>query len=131
MHVDFFRDTIQYGRQAAILLRFVQVRSHNSDMSQPISFKVGTRTLTCALHMHVNLFCDMILFGCVRGIFVSFSKGVTVAVKVRNCKKIAGFFQSLYKDIDLFHTLIFFVTQSNMAARGPFCYRFFMSGAIT
>ena len=57
---------------------FVHVRSNNSDMSQLISFKVGTRTLIYIIHIHVNLFCDVILFGRFIGIFVSFSVLVTL-----------------------------------------------------
>ena len=44
------------------------------------------------------------------------------------------FIQSWYKAIDLCHTYarrFFYAIQSNMAARRPFCYDFFMSGAIT
>ena len=127
MHVDFFCHTIQYGRQAAILLLFFHVQSHNSDMSQLISFKVGTRNIDLC-HTYVHRFvlrCYFIWPFYRHFCFILHRSYIKVAVKARNCI-IADFFQSWYKDIDVRHTYAcwFVIIQSN-------CDDFFMSRAIT
>ena len=45
------------------------VHADISDMPEPISFKLGTRTYTYAIHMHVNFFRDATKFDHVRRIF--------------------------------------------------------------
>ena len=73
MHVHLFCDTIQYGRQAAILFQFLHVQSQYLNMTGPIFLKLGTRTRHYGVHMHVNLLnCDTIQCGCQAAILFQF-----------------------------------------------------------
>ena len=63
MHVYLFRDTIEYGRLAAILLRFLMFFNYYSNILEPILFKLGTKNKYYGLHMHDNLCRDTIQYG--------------------------------------------------------------------
>ena len=57
-----FRDQIQDGRLAAILL-LTCVPNHLLHMHRPILFKLGTSTVQDGLHVKITLFCDLIKDG--------------------------------------------------------------------
>ena len=62
MHIIFFRDHIQDGWLAAILL-LNHVPNHFSAMHSPILFKRGTSTAHDGIHLHLALFCDPVKDG--------------------------------------------------------------------
>ena len=55
MHLNFFCDRIQYGRQMAILFQFLHVQSHYLNMPGPIFLKLGTKT-THLCHTYLRQF---------------------------------------------------------------------------
>ena len=62
MHAILFRDQIQDGRLAVILL-LKRVPKHFSDMHGPILLKRGTNIVHDGIHKHMTLFRDLIKDG--------------------------------------------------------------------
>ena len=58
-HVILFRDQMQDGRLASILL-LKRVSNHFSEMHCSILFKLGKSTVRNDIHLHQTLFCDLI-----------------------------------------------------------------------
>ena len=63
MHVNLVCDTIQYGRQTAILSQFFGFLNQNLNIPEPILFKRGTNIKYYGIHMNINLFHIMIQYG--------------------------------------------------------------------
>ena len=70
MHANLYRDTTEYGHEAAIFLRIFMTLSHNSNIHELILFKLGTKAKPYDLNMHANLFRDTTEYGREAAIFL-------------------------------------------------------------